>query len=694
MKGSIVKLLIIVLFLSVGAYTQGAQQFVNNGIVYEISLENDEEILSVVDWDENIVDLIVPQGLDVPNEVLSEPQRYMPVVWFKPILMGADKPSISSITFMGDIQIADNAFSGFLNLKKVDLSSDATVIPAGIFKGLINIKSFNIGPNITTIGKEAFAGCGIENIYIPCSVCKIEERAFANCASLATLSMEVNYGHKNLEQMVINNHQFENCTSLNKVIIGTSVSRINFNEAFNGCTAIKELEIGESKEHIYIEGYYLNEGALTYSPLVTFKLNRDYDSDVREIITNDHNKPSPFANHPTLETVEIGDKVTKLNMHAFKSCPKLHDIKFSSSLTEIGNEAFRNLPSLINIELPDGITTIGDHLFEDCVNLESVKIPVSVVAINYCAFKNCRNLQNFSLHEGLESIGNCAFEGCSSLTEFTIPNSVRTCDGYAFQGCENLCKMTIGTGLEALPGWELFKDCPNLVDFVFVDGEEYWTPMYGANGMGVFSVWPIRNLYLGRNHHYREHYYAEQPFSCSKTLEHVVLGDKLIEIQDYAFHLCVNVESVGFGRNIERIGRYSFYGNKALKSVSLPASVNNIGDCCFCGCDLLSDVTSLNITPPDLNNNVFDGKTYSGAVLHVLAEAYDAYKAHPVWGKFFNIIGDASSGIDGVDADDNRESAVTVYNLNGTKVSDSVRNLPSGIYIIRKGDKVKKLFID
>ena len=50
------------------------------------------------------------------------------------------------------------------------------------------------------------------------------------------------------------------------------------------------------------------------------------------------------------------------------------------------------------MEIPDGVTEIDLFAFNGCTNLESVEIPDSVRRIGMNAFSNCKKLSKISLH--------------------------------------------------------------------------------------------------------------------------------------------------------------------------------------------------------------------------------------------------------------------------------------------------------
>ena len=113
-------------------------------------------------------------------------------------------------------------------------------------------------------------------------------------------------------------------------------------------------------------------------------------------------------------------------------------------------------------------------------------------------------------------------------------------------------------------------------------------------------------------------------------------------------------------------------------------SVTSIGNYAFYGCSSLTEVTSLNTTPPTISYNTF--LTWN-ATLHVPAGCKDAYAQANYWRKFSNILEDAVDGIAPAVTGQQVKPA-DIYTLDGVKLNTTnLQDLPSGIYIVN-GKKV------
>lgn len=85
---------------------------------------------------------------------------------------------------------------------------------------------------------------------------------------------------------------------------------------------------------------------------------------------------------------------------------------------------------------------------------------------------------------------------------------------------------------------------------------------------------------------------------------------------------------------VAEIGENLFSGCDGITSVTIPAEIRKIGDRAFQGCKGLKTVTVHWKTPLDVPNNVFNGVNTANVTLKVPKGKEEAYKAHPVWGKF------------------------------------------------------------
>lgn len=112
---------------------------------------------------------------------------------------------------------------------------------------------------------------------------------------------------------------------------------------------------------------------------------------------------------------------------------------------------------------------------------------------------------------------------------------------------------------------------------------------------------------------------------CSR-LKSVKICGGILSIGDCTFEGCFDLETVELEKGVEIIGFGSFANCTSLSSITLPSTITLIKDVGFCYCTNLTAITSLAMTAPTLETEVFiqineNGKLYipSGA------SGYDAW---------------------------------------------------------------------
>ena len=98
-----------------------------------------------------------------------------------------------------------------------------------------------------------------------------------------------------------------------------------------------------------------------------------------------------------LNTVIIGNDVTKIGDYSFSSCYGLRNVDFGRGVITIGKCAFSDCYLLTNITIPDSVTTIQDYAFSGCFLLKVITIPDSVTRIGIGICSDCDNLTSIEV---------------------------------------------------------------------------------------------------------------------------------------------------------------------------------------------------------------------------------------------------------------------------------------------------------
>ena len=178
----------------------------------------------------------------------------------------------------------------------------------------------------------------------------------------------------------------------------------------------------------------------------------------------------------------------------------------------------------------------------------------------------------------------------------------------------------------------------------------------------------------------------------------------VIGINSYAFSWCDSLTSVTIPSSVTTLYSATIYKCPRLRSVILGEGLTLITNQAISGCDALTEIYSMNPTPPTCQKYAFDTITYSIATLHVPEVSVNDYKSTSPWSNFTSIVGDAESGIENVETDALEPAitardgiievsgidsgAVSVYSTSGALVATgeagSAINVPgNGIYIVR-----------
>lgn len=187
-------------------------------------------------------------------------------------------------------------------------------------------------------------------------------------------------------------------------------------------------------------------------------------------------------------------------------------------------------------------------------------------------------------------------------------------------------------------------------------------------------------------------------FMWSYSLTSIELPNSLTTIDPLSFDGCTSLTSVVIPNSVVSIGSYAFLECPNITNIVIGSSVAEIGYCIL-DSEVMTDVYSLNVTPPTCDYN-YTGGVYSffeltceEATLHVPSSAVEDYKNDEAWGLFANIVAidtDEETGISEIEATD--DETYVVYTISGVlvmKTSDSsmLDSLPEGLYIVN-GKKV------
>ena len=209
--------------------------------------------------------------------------------------------------------------------------------------------------------------------------------------------------------------------ALEEVIFKGEIESIGSN-AFGGCEKLESVELGKVKS--------MGNGVFINCPsLKSLKIEGD-----ENLVLSSNTVASWGTNWPgaaPLETFELGAGTINFNLNGKKDT--LKEVKLGDGVKDIPDYFLSGCTKLETLEIGNGITKIGNHAFEQ-TNITSITIPDSVTVIGKQAFNRCTSLTevNISKNSKLETIGDGAFYDTRVLKMY-LPGGVKTLGSGAFQ---------------------------------------------------------------------------------------------------------------------------------------------------------------------------------------------------------------------------------------------------------------------
>ncbi len=502
-----------------------------------------------------------------------------------------------------------------------------TSVAASAFEGNTNVGVLYLPYGLTTIGKEAFKGSKLNEIYIPSSIRSIQSLAFSGCENLFRVNMVITLP----DSVTISDDAFTKCT-------GTRVLTFPFVSNLSECSKLVKADCFSTISRSSLAyDFYLDNGAqvvVTQAPTATadgeftivgFDTSADsenakngilqiseavvtpsgYDEQFRYVAVSDsacYNSSvikqldlsggsyiktigrTAFKSCYKLTTVNVGN-VVSIGQSAFLDCTNLTTATWSNQLQELGNYAFCYTGLTHDIFLPVGFKFLGARAFSN-VKSKNILIPSTLNQITKTSLENMDYLENLYFNVNFFNI---------VMSFGTTPKS---CKVYVPVGCKDKISST--------SGWRHFSTIQEgAFDFA------YQKNMNSVYKMTVTSTKPVtvgEETYDGT----AKYVYTPSLVGASKFIPSPYESDRMVgdtrrylitEIGDSCF-AGSSIAKIDFFKmpHLTRIGRKAFYGS-ALTSAELPGNEISLGEDAFTNCTSLTEiVTSYYCT--------WDGKFY------------------------------------------------------------------------------------
>ena len=291
---------------------------------------------------------------------------------------------------------------------------------------------------VTVIGDCAFEGSDIKSVVIPSGVTEIHYAAFADCASLTSVTLPdtltsigeyafYETGVKNLtlpsSLKTVGESAFE-MSALETIYVPDSVEELG-EYLFYGCTSLREITVGENNAKLKsVDGnLYSKDGTV----LIQYAVGK------------------------TAESFEIPAGVVTIGDDAAALCSSLKSIVIPDSVKEIGFEAFHNCDSLERVHIPASVERIGNFAFNFCGKLVEITVDENSTYFksvdgnlytkdgeDLLQYATGKTAELFAIPAGVKNLGAGAFENSEYLKAVILPNGLESIDSYALNGCSAL----------------------------------------------------------------------------------------------------------------------------------------------------------------------------------------------------------------------------------------------------------------
>ncbi len=270
----------------------------------------------------------------------------------KEINFGSGLEKIGRGGLSRNISLESVEFPDSLNSINEQLSPEYTMVEmhydtTGFLMDCLSLKSIYLG-KIDSIPNRAFLNTALEEVYIPNTVERIEEFAFANCSSLKNVYFE--------EDSVCNSidtYSFSGCTSLNDFVVPSSVTSIG-NSAFQNCSSLKRVTFEKGSKCTFI-------GKLAFNKCTS------------------------------LVSVTGGTSVETIAESAFVSCSNIEEYEFSDSNMNFADNLFYGAKKLKSAYIGNGCSVIPMQMFAHS-GIKILTISKNVKEISDAAFFSCDSL--------------------------------------------------------------------------------------------------------------------------------------------------------------------------------------------------------------------------------------------------------------------------------------------------------------
>ena len=472
---------------------------------------------------------------------------------------------------------------------KAILTKSGASIEEALIKDVVKISEEGDDFTVTTIGKNAFKGCGkLKKLVLPSTLTSIGnvppigDNAFVDCVLLDDIVSDI----KGDDLKPIPTNVFSEYTRNNaKLYVLDNVTKYKETEGWD--------VFKSSNPDNYIVGKWVDSEVQDDFMQYRYHTGNHYAIVIKIDFPNDDHKTLPIKREVRFDN----DPVTYL-------------------VSTIAPTSITNKERIDTIIIENGISTIEADAFKGCTNLKKVEFPSSLTAIGNSAFQGCTNLQKIWLPSSLSSIGSKAFNGCN-LTRINC-KALPDIDKDVFSSYSAYLFVPKGISVDSRIGWGDFarvyegyylgETTPNN-DKTYICLEQE-----GGKGTAVLTDSKTSNAIKSPIQFKIDEnnvidcdvtIIGESAFNKNKhNLEEWNKLPSTVEVVEAnAFKNC-NLKSLELPATLKSIGDYAFSGNN-IETLELPSTLTTIGDGAFKNCTNLNKM-ELPSSLTKIGSNIFE----------------------------------------------------------------------------------------
>lgn len=330
-------------------------------------------------------------------------------------------------TNVGEILTDDYYSRGHINIPE-----NVGKIADYVFQKYANLASITIPDSVTSIGHDAFSGCG--SLTINYTGTKAEWEALnvslPRGSSVSCSDGDIEQGILNRQFLTIENNVVVSCSSAvsGTISIPDGVTAIG-DSAFSYCGGLTSISIPSSVTSIGSSAFYLCNNLNTVHI-------ENLENWCGINFANNYDNPLYYAKHLYIDGEEVTDLIisggtTTINDYAFYNCESLQTVTIPNSVMSVGCDAFYNCTDIDTV-------TYGGTLAQWCA-IDNVDVFMKYAkVVRLSDIDDLKTATDLIIPSGVSSIGSSAFYNCTGLTSVTIPSSVTSIGTDAFSFCKNI----------------------------------------------------------------------------------------------------------------------------------------------------------------------------------------------------------------------------------------------------------------